>query len=246
MSQVTRILFGGAVVCMFAGCSESSNSVDTSLQVDDAAIKKSLPDQALGDLSPDQAVADQGQAHGTLGPYAQCNKPEECQVGLTCAKPRKDSKWGQCTKSCDPQNNNDACPAPLSSDQQVACYPPLKICTIVCGQYAGDCPDWLECLSHEVCLEPVNTKPTKGVGEACTDQSQCKEAMECIGYQSRPTDYCLPHCNTDEECSKAAPGSEGRCFGVQNTLKYCQYLCPPFVKSGICPGELKCTFGMCL
>lgn len=171
---------------------------------------------------------------GSVGPYGPCTTDTECQAPYTCSKPFSDLAYGQCTRTC----STDAdCPASPSANQ-VGCHPDAKTCLSLCGAYGGACPVGLVCTAQQFCLPPSTTTATKGPGEHCTGSAECLDDAECVEGEYTKA-YCAPLCQTNEDCSKAAPGSSGQCTDA-TTFKFCMFFCGMMANGATCPGDMVC------
>lgn len=172
---------------------------------------------------------------GDVGIYGVCSTPTECEVGLTCVTVVNEPEYGQCTHDC--VDDSDCAPSP--SGNQVACHPQAKICLSLCGVHGGECPDGLVCTAHEVCLEPSGVEATKGPGEHCSGTAECLGEAECVEGENTSA-YCAPLCDTNEDCSVAAPGHSGQCMNVSGVFSFCMFFCGMMAGGATCPGDLVC------
>jgi hypothetical protein len=176
---------------------------------------------------------------GDTQAYGACDSTEQCQPGYTCETYREDPLYGQCTRRC--VSETDCPPAPAESS--VGCSSEHGTCFVLCGIHEGECPEWLECVAYELCMEPVSTVADKGPGELCSDEAECMGDAECVALGDSPA-YCAPLCTIDEDCAEAAAGSAGMCQDA-GLFAFCMFQCRPFAAAE-CPGDLLCVFGLCL
>lgn len=176
---------------------------------------------------------------GDTQPYGPCDSTVQCQPGTTCETYREDPLYGQCTRRCTSEVDCPAAPV----ESSVGCSSEHGTCFILCGIHEGECPEWLECVAYELCMEPVSTVADKGPGELCSDEAECMGEAECVALGDSPA-YCAPLCTLDEDCAEAAPGSAGMCQDA-GLFAFCMFQCRPFAAAE-CPGDLICAFGLCL
>lgn len=198
-----------------------------------------LPDQIEpDDISPDVPTV----IDVTIVPeamYTQCYTNHDCPPGYTCLTVRDNPLWGQCTIPCGAE---DECPA-APHGNSVACWGQYGLCISLCGMHGGDCPEWLECIGMEFCLEQANIEATKGPGERCEESAECLGNAECISGEFTPAS-CFPLCASDADCAAAAPDAAGTCTNMGD-VSFCMFYCGFMGGGKECPGDMECDVAVC-
>ncbi len=169
--------------------------------------------------------------------YSKCDTDADCPYPLTCETGRNNPLYGQCSLKC---ATNEECPASPFGNSFGCVY---GMCVTTCGIHGGQCPEWLECVSQEFCLEPVSTVADKGPGKSCSEAAECIQPAECVeGEATNP--YCAPLCQTNEDCLAAAPESFGQCAAAGG-FNFCMFYCGMMGQNKPCPGDMKCEVVIC-
>ena len=195
------------------------------------------PDVVEPDLPKPEEVTDYDANAVAEKAYSKCETDADCPAPLTCQTGRNNPLYGQCTLDC---TANEQCPA-APFGNEVGCV--YNMCVSVCGIHGGTCPDWLECVSQEFCLEPVSTEATLGTGKSCTEAAECIQPAECVqGEVTKP--YCAPLCTTNEDCLAAAPEAYGQCASGGG-FNFCMFYCGMMGQNKPCPGDMTCEVVIC-
>ncbi len=170
--------------------------------------------------------------------YSRCDTDADCPAGLRCLTGRNNPLYGQCTRPCLSEAD---CPLSPYGNGVVCQY---EMCVMTCGVQGGDCPDWLECVSQQYCLEPVSTQSELGPGESCRESAECVQPAECVEGEFTQA-YCAPLCESDADCLAAAPEASGICSAVGGSFNFCIFYCGMMGQNKPCPGDLVCEAVVC-
>jgi len=191
-------------------------------------------DTALPELLPPKDVTVVPEAM-----YTKCMTESDCPDGYVCLKVRDNPLWGQCTIPC---QGNDTCP-PAPHGNPTACWGDHNVCISLCDIHGGTCPEWLECIGMEVCLEHADIAAVKGPGERCNETAECAGNAECISGEVTEAS-CFPLCNSDADCAAAAPDAYGMCTSA-GSFAFCMFYCGFMGQGKDCPGDMWCEAVVC-
>lgn len=200
----------------------------------DSVVLDQWTDAALPDLLPPKEVVVIAEAM-----YTKCMSEADCPEGNICLKVRNNPLWGQCTIPC---HGNDVCP-PAPHGNPTACWGEHDVCISLCDIHGGTCPDWLECIGMELCLEQADIDATKGPGERCGETAECVGNAECISGEVTEAS-CFPLCNSDADCVAAAPDAYAMCTNA-GSFSFCMFYCGFMGQGKDCPGDMFCEAVVC-